>query len=140
MPQHVLVPVDDSACAREAVDHALATYSDAEITVMHVISPTAVVTVTEPAVWDERIAERKREEAEELLTGMREAADERDVSIRTEIVYGSVPQAIIEYAGERDADQILIGSHGRTGFSRILLGSVAKTVVRRAPTPVTVVR
>lgn len=140
MTQHVLVAVDGSTCAHNALEHALEEYTDAEITVTHVISPIAIVAVSEPAAWDDRLIERAREEAEELLAEIRETANERDVAIETEIVYGSVPRAIIEYAGEHDADQIIIGSHGRTGFSRVLLGSVAESVVRRAPIPVTVVR
>ena len=47
---------------------------------------------------------------------------------------------IIGFAEDNDVSHIVIGSHGRTGASRVLLGSVAQTVVRRAPTPVTVVR
>jgi len=46
----------------------------------------------------------------------------------------------VEYAEESDVDHIVIGSHGRSGVSRILLGSVAESVVRRADMPVTVVR
>lgn len=137
---HVLVPVDDSTCAREALEFALDEHPDADITALHVINPTAVVAVSEPAVWDDQLAERVREEAEDLLGEMRDEARSRNRDITTRIVHGRTPQAIIEYAGEHDVDQIVIGSHGRTGFSRVLLGSVAETVVRRAPVPVTVVR
>jgi nucleotide-binding universal stress UspA family protein len=138
---HVLVPVDDSTRAREAFEFALEEHAGAEITALHVIGPTNVVSVTEPSVWDDELRERVREEAEELLKELREEANARGKSVTTEIAYGdSVPRTIIEYAGEHDVDQVVIGSHGRTGFSRVLLGSVAETVVRRAPMPVTVVR
>jgi nucleotide-binding universal stress UspA family protein len=140
MLQHVLVPVDHSTQARKALAFALDEYPEAEITVLHVISPTAVVAVSDPAVWDDRLLERKQEEAEELLTEMQDEAKDRGVDVRTELVYGRTPQSIIEYAGESDASGIVIGSHGRTGFSRVVLGSVAETVVRRSPVPVTVVR
>lgn len=140
MAKHVLVPVDHSTHAREAMEFALEEYPEAEITVLHVISPTAVFAVSEPAAWDDRMLERKQEDAEELLTDLRNEAGDRRDDIRTEIVYGRTPQSIIEYAGEFDADRIVIGSHGRTGFSRVMLGSVAETVVRRSPVPVTVVR
>jgi nucleotide-binding universal stress UspA family protein len=46
----------------------------------------------------------------------------------------------VDYAAEHDIDHIVVGSHGRTGASRILLGSVAETVARRSPVPVTIVR
>ena len=53
---------------------------------------------------------------------------------------GRPTRTIVEYADEHDIDQIVMGSHGRSGMSRILLGSVAEIVVRRATVPVTVVR
>jgi nucleotide-binding universal stress UspA family protein len=137
---HVLVPVDDSKRAREAFEFALDEHADAEITVLHVISPTTVIAVSEPSVWDDQLAEQTQREAEELLAEMRNEANARDIDVRTEIVHGNAPQAIVEYAGEYDVDHIVLGSHGRTGFSRVLLGSVAETVVRRAPVPVTVIR
>lgn len=137
---HVLVPVDDSECAREALEFTLDEYPNADITALHVINPTTVVAVSEPVVWDDQLAEQVQKEAEDLLAEMRNEAKSRNGDITTKIMHGRTPQAIIEYAGEHDVDHIVIGSHGRTGFSRVLLGSVAETVVRRAPVPVTVVR
>lgn len=138
---HVLVPIDDSTRAREAFEFALEEHAGAEITALHVIDPTTVVSVTEPSVWDDGLRERVQEEAKELLDELLEEAKARDKSVTAGIVHGgSVPRAIIEYAEENDVDHIVIGSHGRTGVSRVLLGSVADTVVRRAPVPVTVIR
>lgn len=51
--------------------------------------------------------------------------------------YGPAEQAIIEYATSEPIDQIIMGSHGRTGLSRLVLGSVAETVAQRSPVPVT---
>lgn len=140
MAKHVLVPVDGSTRSREALEFALEEYPDGELTVLHAISPATAVAVSEPAVWDEGLAERKREEAEGLLEEMRETAADRDRQVRTELLHGDAARAIVEYAGENDVDRIVIGSRGRSGFSRVLLGSVAETVVRRSPVPVTVVR
>jgi nucleotide-binding universal stress UspA family protein len=53
---------------------------------------------------------------------------------------GGPANAIVECAEEESVDHIVTGSHGRSGVTRILLGSVAETVVRRSPVPVTVVR
>jgi nucleotide-binding universal stress UspA family protein len=47
---------------------------------------------------------------------------------------------IVTYADENDVDHVVLGSHGRKGLTRVLLGSVAEAVVRRSPVPVTVVR
>ncbi len=73
-----------------------------------------------------------------------ESARERDaangIEIETDFLTGSVSRVIIKYVDEHDIDHIVIGSHGRTGLSRILLGRVAEKVTRWSPVPVTVVR
>jgi nucleotide-binding universal stress UspA family protein len=55
-------------------------------------------------------------------------------------VVGKPARAIVEYADDHDIDQIVMGSHGRSGVTRILLGSVAESVVRDSTVPVTVAR
>jgi len=136
----VLVPIDDSDPAREALEHAITTFPDAEITVLHVINPSLVMRHGEMAYDYERLMGLEEEEAETLFETAREIADDHDASVTTEIVIGRPSRGIVEFATENDVDQIVLGSHGRSGVSRVLLGSVAERVVRRAPVPVTVVR
>lgn len=71
---------------------------------------------------------------------MRDRAEKHGVTLTTETGSGRPERAIVAYAEDHLVDEIVIGSHGRTGGSRILLGSVAEQVVRRSPIPVTVVR
>ncbi|MDG5761983.1 universal stress protein [Natronococcus sp. A-GB1] len=120
---HVLVPIDDS----DPADAAL-----------HVIDPYE----TSFLAWlgREGFSERFEEEAAELLAAAEERADEHGVSIDTEAVVGKPATEIPDYVEEADVDQVVIGSHGRRGSLRVLLGCVAELVVRRAPVPVTVVR
>jgi len=80
------------------------------------------------------------ERAENILETAREQAAEHGVELETEHILGGVSRSIVDYAAEHDIDHIVVGSHGRTGASRILLGSVAETVARRSPVPVTIVR
>ena len=60
-----------------------------------------------------------------------------DLEAATEI--GRPARAILDYADDNDVDQIVVGSHGRSGLGRALLGSVAETVTRRAKIPVAVI-
>ncbi len=60
--------------------------------------------------------------------------------IETEVETGKPARKIFEFVSENDVDQIVMGSHGRSGVSRLLLGSVAESVIRRSPVPVIVVR
>ncbi len=87
----------------------------------------------------ERALELEEEKAEALFESARGTADEHGVTITTETASGPAARSIVEFADEHDVDGIIIGSHGRSGVSRVLLGSVAERVVRRATPPVTVV-
>jgi len=142
MGKHVLVPADGSEQSKKALEHALAEFPDAEITVLNVIDPIDVgysSTVGMPG-YSEEWYEESKENAEQLFDDAQETADEHGVTLVTETELGRPSQVIVKYADENDVDQIIMGSHGRSGVSRILLGSVAETVVRRSPIPVTVVR
>ena len=138
----VLVGFDGSPSSVTALGHALDTFDDAEIHVVTVVDPTAglyAVDGSAPAYdagWHEAAGER----AEELLESAEEEAAAVGATITTDWVQGRPSRALIEYAEDHDVDHIVVGSQGRTGLSRLLLGSVAETVVRRSPVPVTVAR
>ena len=69
-----------------------------------------------------------------------EVTDAYDATFATETVVGRPARTIVDYAEQEDVDAVVIGSHGGEAVGRVLLGSVAETVVRRSPVPVTVVR
>lgn len=141
MAQRVLVPLNESDPASEAFEEALEEHPDGEIVALHVIDPGTASPA--PGVQDaavDELSEQRREEAEELLADARKRAEERGVTVTTDVVTGVPGDAIVEYAEEHDVDRILIGSHDRSGISKILLGSVAEDVVKEAPVSVTVVR
>ena len=135
---HVLVPIDDSDPADAALEYAVTEFPDADVTALHVIDPYE----TSFSSWlgGEQFSERLEEEADVLLAAARDRATEHNVSIDTDTVVGKPSTEIPNYVEEADVDRVVIGSHGRRGSSRVLLGSVAEMVVRRAPVPVTVVR
>ena len=137
---HVLVPTDGSEPARAALEHAITTFPDATVTLLHVIDPALTMYRGEISYDYQRLIELETERAETFLDAAQEFADEHDVSVTTEILLGTPVRSIVEFATENDVDQIVLGSHGRSGVSRVLLGSVAEQVGRRASVPVTVVR
>lgn len=124
----------------------MADYPGAALHLLHVIdfaeagiaTGTDVGMLTNVEEWEE--AARARADA--LLEEASERAEETgftgDVVTRT--VVGTPARSIVAYAEEEDVDHVVMGSHGRSGVSRVLLGSVAESVVRRAPCPVLVVR
>ena len=81
-----------------------------------------------------------RKDAEATLKSVRDTITKRGLPLETRIREGSAGQQIVEEAKEWGADLILLGSHGRTGLKRVLMGSVAQYVVAHAPCSVEVVR
>lgn len=144
MPDHVLVPVDESDRSIDAIEFVCTEYPEATITALHVLDPGdfyAATGIEGGAMANyEEVHKHHERRGEKVLESAREQAAEHDVEIETDQVIGGVSRSIVDYAEEHDVDHIAIGSHGRTGASRILLGSVAETVARRSPVPVTIVR
>lgn len=144
MAIHVLIPYDDSERSAEALEFALREHAADRLTALHVIDPSDFYAATgmeggAMANYDEVLG-HQTERTENLLAEARERAQAAGVEIETDHVVGSVSRSILDYVDEHDVDHIVIGSHGRTGARRILLGSVAETVARRSPVPVTIVR
>lgn len=143
----VLVPYDDSPMAQRAFEQALADYPDAELHLLHVIdfaaasygAPVEGGTAGYLDTWEGSVRERVAEwfaEAEET------AADHETFTgrVETRVETGPPARTIVRVADDIGADYIVMGSHGRSGASRILLGSIAESVTRRAPCPVLIVR
>jgi nucleotide-binding universal stress UspA family protein len=142
MVKTVLVAYDGSPQSDSALDHALDEYPDADLIALNAIDPGEAGYGTRTAVpsYPEEWYDQAREAAENTLSEAEERAERASVNLDTAIEVGGPANTVVEYAEENDVDHIVTGSHGRTGVSRILLGSVAETVIRRSPVPVTVVR
>jgi len=142
MGKRILVPVDGSEQAHRAFEFVTEEFGDAEVVLLHVVNPAEAGYSAQASIpsFSEEWYESEQAAAEKLFDEIAALADETDLSIEREIEVGKPIRAIVEFADERGVDQIVMGSHGRSGVTRILLGSVAEAVVRRSPVPVTVVR
>lgn len=144
MTYRVLLPVDDSERSRDALDYVTRRHADDTVTALHVLDPSELtgyggIDEGEMIAYDEMQAQQ-HESGERLLEDTRERAENQGLDIATALETGPTEQTIIDYVEDHDIDHVVIGSHGRTGVSRILLGSVAEKVARRSPVPVTIVR
>jgi nucleotide-binding universal stress UspA family protein len=132
----IVVPIDFSEESDRAVDAALClAETSANVHVLHVCPPLYLFEGGAVCPMSER------ETREEYLEAMRRrfAGDEyRD--LRMDVRFGDSCTQIASYAEQHDAGLIVMPSHGRTGLSHLLLGSVAERVVRLAPCPVLVLR
>lgn len=134
----ILVPTDGSVHAEVALERALAIARHDDATV-HVLS---VVDVT-PAAIDDRNdlrLERLENYARDVVDDAIAAAEKSSVDTVSTVQYGSIDKQIRTYADEIDADLIVMGTHGRSGLDRLLLGSATERVLRTAKTPVLTVR
>ncbi|WP_232686375.1 universal stress protein [Halobacterium zhouii] len=138
----ILVPIDGSQQSTDALEYALENFQDDDITVINIIDPIEAGYAGQSAVpgYSEEWFEQAKEGSQELFDEAQAAADEYGVRLDSVSEVGRPTRTIVEYAKDNDIDQIVMGSHGRSGVSRILLGSVAESVVRRSPVPVTIVR
>lgn len=136
----VLVPYDGSLPAQKAIERAIEHDPDREIVLLRVVEvATGSIDAGIGAVQD-RLKELRDESTADVADEVVDLLDDADVEYRVETVAGKPAREIVDYSETHDVDEIVIGSHGRQGVSRVLLGSVAEDVVRRAPTTVTVVR
>ncbi|RQG95508.1 universal stress protein [Natrarchaeobius chitinivorans] len=140
MYERILVPTDGSSHADAAADTALelASALDATVAALSVAETGPLGAVSLPG--DTGSAEAVLgERADEFVTQIADQARERDVSITTEVRQGVPVREVLEYAEEIDADLIVMGTRGRGGISRMMLGSVTEGVTRHSDCDVLVV-
>lgn len=139
MYERILVPTDGSDAVDAAVDHAidLAETYGAEVRAIYVVdTATLSAEMDTPQVIDALQAEGANavRAVEERATA---AGFDR---VRTEVLRGTPHAAILKYAEDNDVDLVVMGTHGRSGLDRYLLGSVTEKVVRTSDVPVLTVR
>ncbi|MFW6152879.1 MAG: universal stress protein [Halobacteriota archaeon] len=141
MYSRILVPTDGSAGSMAATEHAieLARMHDATIRALYVVNETALAGASVEVPWEGLYAHLK-EEGAKALEAVTELAENADVPCETAIREGRPSKLIVDEAVESGCDLIVMGTHGRSGLDRILLGSVAERVIRTSPVPVMTVR
>lgn len=140
MYDRILLPTDGSAGMADVVDHAgaLAAAHGATVHLLYVVDAGGFAGLPMETSW-ESVSELLHEEGRAAL----DAAERRldgNVPVERATVEGSPSREIVAYADEHDCDLVVMGTHGRGGLDRILLGSVAERVVRTAEVPVFTVR
>jgi nucleotide-binding universal stress UspA family protein len=137
--RRVLCPIDFSDHSRRALDHAraIAKWYGSVVTLLHV-SPIMPVAAYAPMSGMPPYVGLTPDTRQALMRAMRDfaAGGQMSVPIDFEIAEGHAAAAIVARASELSADLLVLGTHGRSGFDRWVLGSVAEKVLRKAPCPV----
>ena len=145
--QNILVPTDFSAASTRALAeaHEFAAAFGARIDLLHVWSVPSLVApesvITGVGINEQPLLEWMRQSAGELLAKFEADAQQAGIAVREAFSEtGDPATAIVARAAKGKYDLLVMGTHGRTGLSHVILGSVAEKVVRRAPCAVLTVR
>ncbi len=135
----ILLPTDGSAGIERVVDHAgeLARVHDATIRALYVVDATSFTGLPMETSW-EGVRNVLESEGETALEGVQRLAPD-DVPVEAETVEGTPSTEIVRYTRDQPVDVVVMGTHGRGGIDRLLLGSVAERVVRKSAVPVVTV-
>ncbi len=146
--RHILVGIDFSEYSREAARYAtyLAAKLTAKVYFLHVQDPpkypSSGFSSYEPHTVKRHLEQEKNREQESLAELKKFIAEfeKSDTMTRHLVAFGNVTREILRVAEDKDIDLIVIGTHGKTGLSNLLPGSVAEKVVRKAACPVLAVK
>ena len=142
-PSRILVAIDGSDVSMNAAAYAitLAKNNIAEILAINVIDLSSIFKLLPPDT-KKQLTNIGLQDARRMLDTVAEMAKRDGISIKTEIIESSTStaEAIIKYAREKNIDLIVVGTKGRSGMSKVLLGSVASRVVTYSPCAVLVIR
>lgn len=138
--KRVLVALDGSTACEAVLRFLMEIAGPLDMTVMllHVLEPITPQVIDGTVVVDD--VEARRREAEEYLAPISAALRAQGVDTAWAIRHGRPADEILAAAQESSADLIAMATHGRTGIGRLLFGSVAEAVLRRAPVPVFMIR
>lgn len=141
--RRILLPVDGSDASLKAAEYALriAKLVHADITCIHVIDAPPLLKAMNPAIVALYFSQAENH-AKKWVGKVEKLAEKENVHMKNEILINDKPvaHAIIEYSAKQDIDLIVMGTRGRRGAKKLLLGSVAGAVIAYARCPVLLVR
>ena len=145
MYQHILVPIDGSETAEQGLYEAIRLAADqkARLRLLYVIDDFPMLTEMSSVANFDTSLQRLRDHGQQLLFNSRKLANDSGVQadpVLREVTAGRVSNTVVDEAKTAACDLIVMGTHGRRGFSRMALGSDADLVVRTSPVPVLLVR
>lgn len=146
MYQHILLTLDSSHLAEQAISHAenLASSAGARLTLLSCVEPYVVSLPTTPSVapmyeidmdMDAMVADR-----EDYMNGIKQMLAARGLKVSAVVLRGRPADEILHYAANNAVDVIVMTTHGRSGFGKFIYGSVADRVLHGAHIPIMLIR
>lgn len=146
--KHLVVAVDGSRTSLQALNHAakLAALSEAALTLVNIANPSEYMALAPEFLQHESYEAAALAQGNEVLDFAEKVAQEqgvqtvhRHLAISTKSVR-DMAQQLVDYAVEKEADLLVLGTHGRTGLMHLLMGSFAETVMRQSTLPLLILR
>ncbi|MDG5762062.1 universal stress protein [Natronococcus sp. A-GB1] len=138
MYNSILVPVDGSDASKHAVKHALelAADVDASVHILHVVSLNESRNVDVQRIEQGQLINDLEVTGDEIIEESLPTGDTSPVSLTQSVMFGRPDRKILKHIRTESPDLVIMGSRGRTGVQRMILGSVAENVARRSSVPV----
>jgi nucleotide-binding universal stress UspA family protein len=138
----ILIATDSSESAEKAADFGIeiAGLSRAKVYAVSVIDTTPYYSIPLDQVWSKEVYEQLEQMGYEADSYVEKAAKAAGIEVESLVLKGNPAERILNFAEEQNVDMIVVGSHGKGGFERLVIGSVSEKVVRHAKVPVLVVR
>ena len=132
----ILCPVDFFKASSRAFDYALRVASsyDARVHVLHVVAPVIASVYGAPFGVEDLTASLEKE-SRRLLEKYKDRAARANIGLTTEVRIGDIDLGILHSTEDQKADLVVMGTHGRRGFERLILGSVTERMIRHCPVP-----
>ncbi len=140
MYDDILIPTDGSPEMATALKHGIhqAKQNNSTIHALYVIDLRSYIML--PEETQKRVMQLLKKEGQNAINQLEQKTKETDIEITTEIKQGVPHEKILEYTDENDIDLIVMGTHGRTGEKKRIVGSIAEEVVRKSEIPVLTTR
>ncbi len=140
--RQILIAIDGSETAKEAADFGVEMVgcSGAKVYVIYVIETTPYRSVPLDQIWSNSVLEEYEKEGHEATSYVEKIAKDAGMEVESRVLKGNPAEKIVTFAEDNNIDMIIMGSLGKGGYERLVMGSVSEKVMRHAKIPVLVVR
>jgi len=140
--RQVIIATDGSETANEAADFGIEMIgcSGAKVYAVYVIDTTPYRSVPLDKIWSDKVLEEFEKEGREATSYIEKIGKAAGVEVESRVLKGHPAEKIVTFAEDNNIDMIIMGSLGKSGYERVLLGSVSEKVIRHAKIPVLIVR
>jgi nucleotide-binding universal stress UspA family protein len=140
--RQILIATDGSETANEAADFGIEMVgcSGAKIYAIYVIDTTPYRSVPLDQIWSKETLDEFQRAGHEATSYIEKIGKAAGAEVETRVLKGHPAEKILNFAEDNNIDMIIVGSLGKSGYERVLVGSVSEKIIRHAKVPVLVVR